>query len=66
MYEFCCYYIKPKYQWNAKLCFMDTDSFIMHIKTEDVSKDIANDNEKIFDKSNYEMIDHYQKVKIKR
>ena len=66
MYEFCYDYIKPKYQWNAKLCFMDTDSFIMHIKTEDVYKDIANDNEKIFDKSNYEMIEHYQKVKIKR
>ena len=66
MYEFCYDYIKPKYQWNAKLCFMDTDSFIMHTKTEDVYKDIANDNEKIFDKSNYEMIEHYQKVKIKR
>ena len=66
MYKFCYDYIKPKYQWNAKLCFMDTDSFIMHTKTEDVYKDIANDNEKIFDKSNYEMIEHYQKVKIKR
>ena len=66
MYEFCYDYIKPKYQWNAKLCFMNTDGFIMHIKTEAVYKDIVNDNEKIFDKSNYEMIDHYRKVKIKR
>ena len=28
MYEFWYYYIKPKYQNNAKLCYMDTDSFI--------------------------------------
>ena len=33
---------------------MDTDSFIMHIKTEDFFKDIANDVEKRFDTSNYE------------
>ena len=36
MYEFRYDYIKPKYQWNAKLCFMNTDGFIMHIKTEAV------------------------------
>ena len=34
---------------------MDTDSFIMHIKTEDLYKDIANDVEKRFDTSNYEV-----------
>ena len=34
---------------------MDTDSFIMHIKTEDFYEDIANDIEKIFDASNYEV-----------
>ena len=34
---------------------MDTDSFIMHIKTEDFYKDIANDAEKRFDTSNYEV-----------
>ena len=33
---------------------MDTDPFIMHIKTEDFYKDIANDVEKRFDTSNYE------------
>ena len=36
-------YIEPKYQKNAKLCYMDTDSFITHIKTEDFYKDIADD-----------------------
>ena len=34
---------------------MDTDSFIMHIKTEDFYKDIADDVENRFDTSNYEV-----------
>ena len=46
MYEFWYDYIKTKYQQNAKLCYMDTDSFIIHIKTEDVYEDIASDVEK--------------------
>ena len=40
---------------NVKLCYMDTDSFIMNIKTEDFYKDIANDVEKKFDTLNYEV-----------
>ena len=55
MYEFWYDYMKPKYGDNVKLCYMDTDSFIMHIKTEDVYEDIANDVEKRFDISNYEV-----------
>ena len=35
MYEFWYNYIKTKYQNNSKLCYMDTDSFIINIKTED-------------------------------
>ena len=54
MYEFWCDYMKPKYGDNVKLCYMDTDSFIINIKTEDFYKDIANDVEKMFDTSNYE------------
>ena len=54
MYEFLYDYIKPKYQNNAKLCYMDTDSFIVNIKTEDFYEDIANDVEKRFDTSHYE------------
>ena len=49
MHEFWFHYIKPNYQQNTKLCYMDTDSLIPHIKTEDVYKDIANDVEKWFD-----------------
>ena len=55
MYEFWYGSIKPKYGDNVKLCYMDTDSFIMHIKTEDFYKDIANDVKKRFDTSNYEV-----------
>ena len=55
MYEFWYDYIKPKYGDSVKLCYMDTDSFIMHIKTEDFYKDIANDVEKRSDTSNYEV-----------
>ena len=54
IYEFWYDYIKPKYGDNVKRCYMDTDSFIMHIKTEDFYNDIANDVEKRFDTSNYE------------
>ena len=46
MYEFWYDYMKPEYQDNAKLCYMDTDSFIINIKTEDVYEDIATDVEK--------------------
>ena len=43
MYEFWYDYMKPKYNDNVKLCYMDTDSFIMNIKTADFYNDIAND-----------------------
>ena len=62
MYEFWQDFIKPKYQWNciqdkAKLCCMDTDSFVIHINTEDFYQNIANDVEKRFDTSNYDEYD---------
>ena len=55
MYVFWYDYMKPKYGNNVKLCYMDTDSFIMNIKTEDFYKDIANDVENRYDTSNYEV-----------
>ena len=54
-YEFWYDYIKPKYQKNSKLCYMGTDSFIIHIKTEDIYEDIADDVEKRSDTSYYEV-----------
>ena len=52
MYEFLYDYIKPKYQNNAKVCYMDTDSFIIDIQTEDLYEDIPDDVKKGFDTSN--------------
>ena len=66
MYEFLYDYIKQKYQNNATLCYMDTESFIIYIKTEDVCEDIADDIEKRCDKSKYDAIDHYVQEKMKK
>ena len=55
MYEFWSDYMKPKYGNDVKLCYMDTDSFIMNIKTNDFYEDIANYDENRFDTSNYEV-----------
>ena len=49
MYEFRYDYIKPKYVEKEKLCCVDTESFIVPVKTEDTYKYIAEDVEKIFD-----------------
>ena len=54
MYEFWYDYIKPKHGDRAKLCYSDTDNFIIHIITEDFYEDIANDVGKWFDTSNYD------------
>ena len=43
MYEFWYDYIKPKYEEKSQLCYTDTDSFIVYLKTEDIYKDIAKD-----------------------
>ena len=53
--NFCYSYVKPKYDENANLCYMDTDSFIVHVKTEDIYKDIAEDFETRFNTSNFEL-----------
>ena len=54
MYEFWYDYIKPKYRDRVKLCYMDTESFVFHIKTKDFYEDFANDVEKWFNTSNYD------------
>ena len=54
IYEFWYDYIKSKYGDRAKLCYMDTGGFVIHIEIADFYKDIANDVEKWFDTSNYD------------
>ena len=58
MYEFWYGYIKPKYGDKARLCYMDTDRFVMHIKTENFFKDIADDVDKWVDTSNHDKNDN--------
>ena len=41
---------------KCKLCYKDTDNFIVHVKTEDIYEDIAEDIEKSFDTSEFELI----------
>ena len=47
--------MKPKYNGNVKLCYMDKDSFIMNIKTNYFYEDLASDVENRLDTSNYEV-----------
>ena len=44
MYEFCNDYLKTKYGDKVKLCYIDTDSFIKHVETEDFYKDTADEH----------------------
>ena len=48
-------YVKPKYGKKANLCYMDIDSFVVHVKTDDIYKDIVEDVEKRFDTSSFEL-----------
>ena len=53
MYEFWYDYVKSKYEDKARLCYMDTDSFVVNIKTKDFYKDIAENVKERFDTSDY-------------
>ena len=55
MHEFWYDYLKSKYDEKTKLCYIDTDSFIVYIKKDNIYKDIAEDVETRFDTSNYEL-----------
>ena len=57
MHKFWYDYIKPKYDDKARALYMDTDSFVVNIKTDDFYKDIVNDVDKWFDTSNYDKND---------
>ena len=61
MYEFWYDYIKPKYENNAKICYMDTESFIIHIKFKDLYNDIPEDLKKDMMYQIMKLIDHYQR-----
>ena len=53
LYEFWYDYVKSKYEDKGRLCYMDTDSFVVNIKTKDFYKDVAENVKERFDTSNY-------------
>ena len=61
-------YVKPKADENVKCCYMDKNSFVVHVKTDDIYKDIVEDLERTFDtNSNYELeiplpMEKYKKI----
>ena len=54
MYHFYYDYLIPKYKQNVKLMYMDTDSFVLEIETDDFYEYIKNDLEEWFDTSGYD------------
>ena len=64
MCEFWYDYVKPKYSENVILCYMDTDSFIVHVKTDYIYKDITEDVETRLGTSNFELGKALPKGKI--
>ena len=46
LYGFSYDYVEPEFAENNKLCYMDTNSFIVHVKTDDIYKDVAKDLKK--------------------
>ena len=53
VYEYWYDYVKVKYEDRVKLCYMDTDSFVLNVRTEDFYKDISEDVKDRFDTSNF-------------
>ena len=65
MYDYYCNNLKSKYKDNVSLLYMDTDSFILEIKTSDAYEDMI-DNIDIYDASNYKSGDVLFSSKNKR
>ena len=56
MHGFWYYYVKAKFPEKRKLCYMDSCSFIFHVKTDDICKDMLTQNIGIrFDSSTYQL-----------
>ena len=66
IYKFWYDYVKPTFGENAILCYVDTNIFIVHVKTEHIYKDIVEDAETRFDTANYESDRPLSKGKIEK
>ena len=58
MYEFHYDYMRPRNGSKVSLCYMDTDSFVYEIDTEDFYTDISKDVKKRFDTNGYSKDDN--------
>ena len=55
IYKFRYDHVKPKCGEKERLCYMDTDSFIVYVRIDDIYKDTSEDVETRFDTSNFEL-----------
>ena len=53
MHEYWYDYVKPKYEKKTELCYAYMDSFIVHVKSEDIYTNLAGDVKKRIDKDHY-------------
>ena len=60
MYEFHYDYMLPNCRVNLKLCYLDTDLLVYHIKTKDFCANIASNVELRFDRGEYDKVDARQ------
>ena len=66
MYKFWYDYVKLKYGENGKICHMNTNTFIVHVKADDIYKHIAEDVETRLDTSNFKLARPLPKGKNKK
>ena len=66
MYEFWYDYMKPKHDDNVKLCYMDTDSFIMNVKKKIFTKILLMMLKKDMMHQIMKLIGHYLQDRIKK
>ncbi|VDI50259.1 Hypothetical predicted protein [Mytilus galloprovincialis] len=52
MVDYYYNHMKKLYKENVTLCYTDTDSFIMHVRTDDIYRDMSLNSE-LYDFSNY-------------
>ena len=65
-YEFWYDYVKPKQGEDAKLCYVNANSFIIYVRIEDIDKDIAEDIKTRFKTSDFELYTPLPKGKNKK
>ena len=68
MYKFYYDYLRPKFKDKMQLLYMDTDSFVLEIETDDFFEDTKCDLKEWFDTSNYDknmvLPDEYVKMLV--